>query len=207
MSVLPHILRRILDVGVASQTGFDPNHKTPSMTLSNGNKSCSSTITGYGNVARGVRGYVGSAKVYFEFKAVSVNSTVYAGIVDSSFNSTTGSDTSKYIGFDIHSWGFRDNSSTRTNGSATSVNQSYAAGDTIMVAHDVAGGKLWFGAKGTWCNSGNPGAGTGAIYTGLSTSSVYYPAASGASNGCSWTFNCQTGDMLYTIPSGFFVVG
>ena len=58
---------------------------------------------------------------------------------------------------------------TATNGGSGVVDTdigSMANGDIVMVAWK--NGKVWFGVNGTWVNSGNPSAGTGEQFSGLS---------------------------------------
>ena len=54
---------------------------------------------------------------------------------------------------------------------ATTVSSSYttwANGDIMQIALDMDSGKIWWGKNGTWLNSGNPEAGTGEMYSGIS---------------------------------------
>lgn len=49
-------------------------------------------------------------------------------------------------------------------------------GDVIGVAVDTAAGKIWWSKNGTWQNSGDPGAGTGEAFSGIS--GTFYPCVS-----------------------------
>jgi hypothetical protein len=71
----------------------------------------------------------------------------------------------------------------------------------VMVAY--SNGKIWFGKNGTWMNSGNPAAGTGAVDTGVSTSKTWLPYFGYNSN---WTANFGQRAFAYTPPTGFLAL-
>jgi hypothetical protein len=81
-----------------------------------------------------------------------------------------------------------------------------ANGDLIMIALDLVSGKLYLGKNGTWFNSGNPAAGTGAITSGLSSYPVFIPAI-GNNGGNMTNFQCAINfgqrPFTYTPPTGF----
>jgi len=86
----------------------------------------------------------------------------------------------------------------RKNGSvvASGLHQ-WVTNDIAMVAIDADNGKIWFGANGTWDNSGDPAAGSGNRTT-FTTGQLYIPAIS--NEDCEWEMNF--GSPLYTISSG-----
>ena len=54
------------------------------------------------------------------------------------------------------------------NGSShSSYGATYTTGDVIGVAYDADNGKIWFAKNNTWQNSGDPAAGTGEAYSGI----------------------------------------
>ena len=65
-----------------------------------------------------------------------------------------------------------------------------ANGDLIMVALDLVSGKLYLGKNGTWFNSGNPAAGTGAVATNLVNYPIFIPAI-GNAGGNMTNFQCS----------------
>jgi hypothetical protein len=67
-----------------------------------------------------------------------------------------------------------------------------------MVAYK--NGKLWFGKNGTWMNSGDPAADTGACSTTLSTSKTWVPYFGFNST---WVANFGQRPFAYTPPTGF----
>lgn len=86
-----------------------------------------------------------------------------------------------YLGANTTSWAFWIDNSGSTdqafhNGSGTTLtglgNVGSGSDSEIMMEVDIDAGRVWFGLNGTWASSGNPGAGTGAIYTNLSGSLI-----------------------------------
>ena len=71
----------------------------------------------------------------------------------------------------------------------------------IMVAYDIDSGKIWFGAGGTWFNSGDPATGANPIYTTVSGNVVTPYALLGAVP-MSVQFFVEPAQWLYA-PSGF----
>src|SRR3989338_5283364 len=71
-----------------------------------------------------------------------------------------------------------------SDGSSGSPYTALTHRQTAMVAIDLAAGKMWVGQGGTWFNSGNPAAGTGAVLTGIPSSAHFIIAQddSGAVN-------------------------
>ena len=87
---------------------------------------------------------------------------------------------------------------TLTNGTSDATYTSYTTNDVVMVAYK--NGKLWFGKNGTWMNSGNPAADTGAVSTTLSTSKEWFPYFGYNST---WSTNFGQRPFTYTPPTGF----
>ena len=72
------------------------------------------------------------------------------------------------------------------------------------MAFDADAGKIWFAENNVWANSGDPAAGTGEQYSGIT--GTQFPAAAGIlSNGTSVlvTANFGATTLTYTAPSGF----
>ena len=85
------------------------------------------------------------------------------------------------VGATAGSWGYflqsnTDNGKGFHSNSASSVYQTVSNGDVLQIAVDSDNGKIFFGVNGTYVNSGNPAAGTGAVYTNLPTDETLFPA-------------------------------
>jgi len=67
------------------------------------------------------------------------------------------------------SWGYDGESGIKfNNGSSASYGATFAAGDVISPVLDLDNGKLYFKKNGVFQNSGDPSAGTGYAYSGIS---------------------------------------
>ena len=75
--------------------------------------------------------------------------------------------------------------------------------DVVNLAVDCATGNAWVGRNGTWYNSGDPAAGTGA--TTVLTLDTFHVSASHAtaSTGAKFSLRTQTSQFTGSIPSGF----
>lgn len=88
------------------------------------------------------------------------------------------------------------------NGSLTAYGNSYTDVDVVGVALDLDNGKLFFSKNGTWQNSGDPAAGTGAAFTGLS-GTFFAEVGHDAYSAVEMTANFGASAFTYTLPSGF----
>jgi hypothetical protein len=79
----------------------------------------------------------------------------------------------------------------------------YEIEETIGVALDMDNGKLFFAREGVWYNSGDPVAGTGFCFSGIS--GTYFPWISLISqgSGSSATINFGVAGPSETIPDGY----
>jgi hypothetical protein len=77
------------------------------------------------------------------------------------------------------------------------------AGDIMMLAFDATNGKLFVGRNGTWFNSGNPAAGTGAVLTGIPANTYYFGIEGGGVANITGNMNFGQRPFRYTPPSGF----
>jgi hypothetical protein len=171
-------------------------------TVSNGNLTYSQPTDTAG---AGVAGtfFVNSGKWYWEGTVQSTsggagNSTFTAGLLASNFANGSGTPFPyRYIGLGT------TQSQAGVSGPTLS---SYGAGDTVMVALDVTGSKLYFGKNGVWGNSAVPASGTGACFTDLASYTYFTPAVGNPGNNstsfiCNMNFGQQP--FLYTPPTGF----
>lgn len=85
---------------------------------------------------------------------------------------------------------------------------SYTTGDILQLAFDQSSGKLWTGKNGTWSNSGNPAAGTGANIENIPTSILFSPAVDHQIqiNYSLGSFNFGQRSFSYTPPAGFLAL-
>ena len=150
-------------------------------------------------IARSTHGIL-SGKWYWEAKIVG-SSPRAIGIINEKFQMTD-----MWVGGNSDSWGAYWESSTvycaHNNSNVLTPSYTHSAGDIAMFAYDHDAGKLWMGANGTWFNSGNPAAGTGNIWSNVSspqTSGMHFPAASNYKASSHWHFNF--GDPSYTVSS------
>lgn len=74
------------------------------------------------------------------------------------------------FGLWVHNYGPSYNDATYRGGAATDFGTSAPSSSMVeaMIELDLDAGKIWFGINGTWALGGNPSAGTGAIYSGIS---------------------------------------
>lgn len=109
-----------------------------------------------------------------------------------------------YTGDDTDSWAAVTDGEAvwdkYTNAAGTAMDQSLAANDILQIAVDVDTGKIWFGVNGTWCDSGDPVAGTNEAYSGLPN--TLSPASAGHTNSTSIINFGQLG-FVHTPPAGF----
>ena len=104
-------------------------------------------------------------------------------------------------------WAGGGNTGDPAGATLTGVNgTSIANSDVIMVAIDLAAGKLYLGKNGTWLNSAVPASGTGACATNLLNYATISPAVgNGGGNMTNFTCSINFGQrpFTYTPPSGF----
>jgi hypothetical protein len=171
-------------------------------TFSNANLSFATSANpshAYGTMAIPSTSSVG---FYWEGVCTSMdNSRTYIGLVDPHAAIAVSSDGASY------QWPYkallsRDgtyfNYASGTTGGTAGTYTAYVANDTIMVAYK--NGSIWFGKNGTWMNSGNPAAGTGAVDTGIDITKTWLPYIGYNSN---WTVNFGQRPFIYTPPAGF----
>jgi hypothetical protein len=182
--------------GAPSANAWDPS------SLSIGALSNSDlTYTGTGH-ARALTGATGSDKGYFEcIVGTGSYGAAYFGLDEiggsGNYPGSTGSSMVQGNGTIFDGVG---NTASIAFG-ATAV--SWDAGDVLMMAVDMTLGRAWFGKNGTWANSGDPVAGTGHIWTGLSSSFSYAPRVFGQGGAAILTLNFGVGGWTYTPPTGF----
>lgn len=100
-----------------------------------------------------------------------------------------------------------DNGHLRNNGDLGSVwGATFTTNDVIGVALDLDNGKIFFSKNGTWQNSGDPVAGTGAAFTGITAAGdVFVPAIGDQWGSASVSASCNFGQRPFNTaaPTGF----
>ena len=161
---------------------------------------------------------VNSGKWYWEWKAISEHPEANSwGVKDVDTNLTTnpGANSGIWMG----------NQGNKYNGSnGGSYGSQIDIGNIGMVAVDMDNGKIWLGENGTWFASGDPAAGSNAMYTNLSgktvtpfhadTYSTYTPYSSynfgegrfGTTAISSAGSNGNGSLFEYDVPSGFYAL-
>lgn len=168
--------------------------------LSNNNWTASSTDNTKYLSMRGSSGK-SSGKWYFETKVTGTD-TVYAAIGLGNSSAATGTDGNTVIGENANTWGYQPGGTCRNNDSTVTTSPAtptYTANDIIQVAWDATNGKIFFGKNNTWLNGGDPAAGTGYIWTGVS--GTLYPILSVGDTDIVWSLQYPT----YTVPAGFSI--
>jgi hypothetical protein len=161
------------------------------LTLSNGN------LDGSGSVIQGHAPstiFASSGKFYCEFTLTTYQGDTGVGVAASIAN--PGED---WIGEQAYTVGYLADGRVFQSGSSTSYS-SYAAGDVIGAAFDVATGKVWFHKNGVYLNSGDPAAGTGQVKT---ISGGYSLGFTFRSVGGAGSFNFGQQRFKYPMPTGF----
>ncbi len=93
-----------------------------------------------------------------------------------------------------------------SSGATTGTGGTFVAGDRLMFALDMFAKKFWIGKNGTWFNSGDPAAGTGALFSGFGNGQwhPYVWTDNSGGNHVMTLYNGQVEDALgFTPPDGF----
>jgi hypothetical protein len=96
------------------------------------------------------------------------------------------------------------------NGYSGPARTQAVANDIIMIAFDIGTLKYWFGLNGTWLNSGDPAAGTnqeGTASMNAGGSRWFVGVGGNNSESSVWISSFLSGEMTYSIPSGFSAWG
>ncbi len=178
---------------------LDPSKKQTGNTLSGGNLTNTGpagspyTASVQGTVSRS------SGKWYWETLITTVG-TSYVGI--SNVASLNGSaDNRAYNDATTYSYG--GNGNKLNGGSESAYGATYTNGNIISVAFDADNGRIFFAKNGVWQNSGDPAAGTGAAFTGLS--GAKFPLDTVYVSGVH-VLNFGASPFAHSVPSGFSAI-
>ncbi len=179
---------------MADQPYWNPSDKDSGCTLSNSDRTASQAAFNTGAVRSTT--YQTAGKFYVEI-VITSNIGFRSGVANSTYN------VANSVGGDANAWVVRGNEGDKiNNNTATSYGSGFALNDVLMIAVDVGAGKIWWGKNGSWFASGDPGAGTGEGFSGLSASlALLYGANSGA--GIKVGTLTEIASYAYSAPSGF----
>ena len=95
---------------------------------------------------------------------------------------------------------------TMHNNVLSSSYTTFSSGDTVQIAVDKDTNKIWWGKNGTWLNSGDPAAGTNAMYNNLANSVVpgFSMVYSGSNNTFNFGANATSSLTYYATSTGYF---
>lgn len=135
-------------------------------TLSDGNLTWTASGGGYAEPVNTSIALPATGFFYGEMELVSTGLGLgFARVTDPAATAPNGS-TSTYIGQTANSWGYYCGTGNKNNnGTGAAYGPSSTAGDILMWCCN--NGKLYIGKNGTWMNSGDPIAGTGFMYSGI----------------------------------------
>ena len=147
---------------------IEPAAQASTVTLTNGDRTAEQT--GGVSIERNAvsTSTKSTGKWYWEvlIDVQAVDSLV--GITPNPANGFPGASNTGGIGFYRAGQVYNNSGATATNNSA------FVTGDVIMLALDADAKKLWYGKNGTWDNSGDPVAGTGALATNWTGTPDWY---------------------------------
>jgi hypothetical protein len=195
---------QMLDTPTSNYATWNPLDKSNSPTIAEGNLKVTGPATAQNNIRATMS--MSTGKWYWEV-TITTQSGYHPQIgiygtskpisgIDISSESTgyliiTGNSGTYYDGSPIHA------------GTVLSSLTTFTNGDILNVAYDADNGKLYWGKNGTWLNSADPAAGTGAVYSGLT--GEYSPAMSVKDSDVSEINFGQSG-FAYTPPTDFLAL-
>lgn len=109
-------------------------------------------------------------------------------------------DLNNYVGGNTNGWSYLSGGTKYYNSTSTAYGASYASDGTV-VGIAVKNGKVWFARNGSWQNSGDPAAGTGEAFSGIT--GTVFPMLSEAFGNIQWAGRFKPADFSYSPPSGF----
>jgi hypothetical protein len=188
---------QMLDTPTNNFCMLNENDKATQVTLADGNLRYQLSSNSY-TAVRGTFG-VSSGKWYWEMNAVSgmgVN-TAYMGIATNASNlqaanAPTDGTTYTYISYT----GNKAYTSNTSYGTAWNTN-----GRVIGVALDLDAGKIWWSRDGVWQASGDPSAGTGEAFSGIT--GTWHPYVVFNDTSPNFLFNFGQSAFTYTPPTDF----
>jgi len=106
------------------------------------------------------------------------------------------------VGSNLYGWSYRNWDGHKAHSDSDSAyGSTYTTDVVIGVALDMDNGRIYFSRNGTWQNSGDPAAGTGYAYDGLS--GTLYAMLAMYTDGSMMLANFGATAFSYSAPSGF----
>jgi hypothetical protein len=179
---------------------WNPGDIGANLALSNGDRTVTKTAA---NAFSGVRVNTSksSGKWYFEVRIDAATTSPFITVGVSNASETL----SNFTGSSANGWSYYQQTGEKANNGVTvAFGASYTTADVVGVAVDLDAGKVWFAKNGTWQGSGNPAAGTGEAFSGLS--GPQFPAVAlhrGDAPAHVVTGRFKAADFTQTMPSGF----
>uniref|UniRef100_A0A6M3JFF9 Putative tail fiber protein n=2 Tax=viral metagenome TaxID=1070528 RepID=A0A6M3JFF9_9ZZZZ len=169
---------------------WNPADKDANCTLSGGNL----VVSKAGGSYVGVRATISktAGKWYFEITTPGYLAGYRSVGVGTAAEALTG-----IIGGTVEGWGHLDSGIKYHTGSGGAWGANWSDADVIGVAVDLDVGKIWISVNGSWY--GDPVAGTGEMYSGLSGTLFPMTSLSGGTS----TVNFGASAFAYAVPSGF----
>lgn len=178
--------------GFASDPVWNSADKDADCTLSDGDRTASITADG------SVRSTAVKATGKWYVEATSGTGATAAqwrfGVGNASMAITDG------VGKDANGWAFQGNGNKVTGDTSASYGTANSGSDDLMLALNADTGSVWIGRGGTWLNSGDPAAGTNAMFTGMT--GPFYLGFGSAGSTRAITLKTSAA-CLYTPPTGF----
>lgn len=194
----------LLSHGSGPQVTWNPSDKSSRVTLSVSNSVARKTsgTTATWDMARATLGR-STLKRYFEVLCVRTSgsdNTIMVGIANSSAPLDTASG---HPGGTTNGYGlYVLNGNKYTNNVGTAYSTAWDGDTTIGVAVDFTAGKIWIANENTWGSGGDPAAGTGEAFSGIS--GTFFPAVSMLNiNVFQCTGRFALSALVYSPPSGF----
>lgn len=183
--------------GVPTVT-WNPLDKSGTMDLTSGNLVVTRSLSGFGlRSVRATRGIPHTGNGYFE---VMLTSDLVSPF--DTYGVCTGAmDFEIAVGQDALGWGYYEQTGQKYTNNTLSTYGSQWDTNGIVLGCAFNNGSVWFSRAGVWQNSGDPAAGTGAAFTGIT--GTIYPGASLYRGGVAFTGRFKLADFTYTPPTGF----
>ena len=175
---------------------WNPSDKGANVVLSNGNLTLGKNAGNYQS-ARATISKAGG-KWYWEVDIHVRGSHHWIGI------GTSSADINQFPGQDAHGYCFRSSALKYHNNINYSYGTNFGA-QVIGIALDLDVGKIWFAKENVWQESGDPAAGTGEAFSGIS--GTFFPMYAIYAVTDSATARFISNNQGYTPPSGFKALG
>jgi hypothetical protein len=199
--ILPGLLGATKPSGGAAGVTWNPADKNADITLSGGNLTAQNTASTNLRGVRATLGLVHTGSGYFE---VVIDDDGDAGhphiLIGVALSTAT---LGSYPGGDANGWGYyQENGNKYNSATPAAYGTAYVTGDVIGVA--FKNGKVWFAKNNTYQNGGDPAAGTGEAFSGI-TGTIYPMLCPGCvtAPANTTTASFKTADFTYSPPSGF----